>query len=101
MYISIDGVNLYRNIDKIKDALIYNFSIDKLDLPFNNEYGITKNIKNNSQSVISEAVMAEITQMLADRPCFKGVTFKDFSLIGEKAYLVLEVANETLSIPLE
>lgn len=101
MYIGIDGSVLTKRIDQIKDSLIFNFSIDKLDIPFNELYGIRKNIRNNSTEVISKELRAEISQMITDRPFFKGVELEDISIIKEKAYVIVSVGKETLSIPIE
>lgn len=101
MYIGINGESLTNRIDQIKDALIFNFSIDKLDIPFNILYGIRKNIPNTSSSSIEESLKTEISQMITDRPFFKGVIFEGISLINDKAHIIVSVDKESLSIPIE
>lgn len=100
MYIGVNGEIVKNRIDQIKDALIFNFSIDKLDIPFNVLYGIRKNIPNNNSSVIEETLKTEISQMITDRPFFKGVIFEGLTLINDKVHVVVTVDKETLSIPL-
>ena len=101
MYIGIDGSIINTKIEQIKDALVFNFSIDKLDIPFNTLYGIRKNINNGSTEIIEEALEAEISQMITDRPFFNGVEYEGIKVVGDKAYVVVTLANETLTIPLE
>lgn len=101
MYIGLDGNVKQTRIEQIKDALIFNFSIDKLDIPFNELYGIRKNIPSGISSQISETLETEISQMITDRPFFEGVTYGGIKIIKDKANVVIFIDKETLTIPLE
>lgn len=102
MYIGVDGSYIKKRIDQIKDSLIFNFSIDRLDIPFSeSKFGIRKNIPNSNTTVVTEELKAEISQLINNKEYFNGVTFNSLDLSTGKANVILGVNNETLSIPLE
>lgn len=102
MYIGIDGSQITDRIEQLKDSLIYNFSIDRLDLPFNDMYlGIRKNIPNNTSSDIEESIKLEITQILSNKKYFDGVVLKSIVTKGEKNFVVVTINNEDIEISLE
>lgn len=101
MYIGLDGSIKQTRIEQIKDALVFNFSIDKLDIPFNELYGIRKNIPSGMTTEISETLETEISQMITDRPFFEGVTYGGIKIINDKANVIVSINEETITIPLE
>lgn len=100
MYIGVNGNHLKTRLDQLKDALIYNFTIDRLDLPFNELYGIPKNISNANSSVMIETLRVEIAQFIADRTFFEGVSLDSVDFNGDNITVVVSIGNENISIPL-
>lgn len=98
MYIGINGDVINYKKNQIKDALIYNFSIDKRDLPFNTSLGITKLIPNNNSRIVSDEIKLGIQSVLNGNSYLSGVSLANISVEKENYKLVLNIDSEQVTL---
>lgn len=101
MYVGVNGNTLNSRVEQLKDSLVYNFTIDKLDIPFNELYGISKTISNATSAEMLETLRVEIAQFITDRTFFNGVSLESVEFNGDKINVIVTIGEETISIPLE